>query len=832
MKIFISTLSLFLFFSSLVFGQGIVGKVTNQTQEPLAFVNIYIKTLETGTTTNAKGEYYFVVQPGEYEVIFSSLGYQSFSQVVRIDNEEVTLNVTLQPDDIQLNEVVIKASKKNPAYEIIRKVIANKEKHLKSAKNYRCEVYLKASEILDEKERKKPKTPKKEGVTLGLDGIPVDPFESAPNSSDKELKNINLTEIQMTLNFKAPDLYKEERTAYKSYGDKTGLFIPSFEENDFNIYRGLLPLKGIAETPVISPLNKTAILSYKYKLEAQTIENGQVVYKIKVQPRKTGNSTCSGYLYVNDGLWNINRFELDFYKGGLKIYDAFRLTQVYIDKGNDTWAVNRQLFHYEEKQGRFKTFKGTTTIFYSKREYDFPFPPKFFGNEVATTSQEAYERDSVYWKNIRPTALTKKEAKMVSYRDSLQAVLTSKPYLDSVDAAFNKITLGEVLWHGIGFQNHEKKKRVYIGSLTGGLEFELIGGLRVALPYTSYFKKWKNERYVYVGGWVNMGLRNQDFQGTVSADFRYDPFHQGFLNIRLGRAFYSINPDDAYLNQLKVSNYILNDRLTLWHNRELFNGFFFRTRFDFSDRQSIQNFDSRTFINDWIDDESTAIEFEDYQAFITEFRLSYTPKQRYMREPYRKVILGSNYPTFSFTYKKGWNRIFSSDIDFDYIEGAIGQNLILGILGESKYTLKAGRFINTKDLRYVDLRRFRQSDPYLYSDPLSSFQLLDTSLIANGWFFEAHHIHHFNGALINNIPFIKHLKLRAVAGAGFLWVKDDNYRHEELFAGVERIFKIGKRRRLRIGLFGVVASSNQTGVNTGFKISFDIIDTWKRDWSY
>jgi hypothetical protein len=203
-----------------------------------------------------------------------------------------------------------------------------------------------------------------------------------------------------------------------------------------------------------------------------------------------------------------------------------------------------------------------------------------------------------------------------------------------------------------------------------------------------------------------------------------------------------------------------------------------------------------------------------------------------MREPYQKVILGSNYPTFLVNHKKGWNKIGGSDIDFDYIDFGIDHSLLLGTLGNSRYTLTAGKFVNTRDLRYVDLKRMRQSDPYLYSDPMHSFQLLDTSLVATDWFIEGHYLHHFNGAMINNLPLIKKLKLRTVAGAGFMWIKESNYRHEEMFGGIERIFKIGARRRLKIGVYGVLAQSNYSAPTTDWKISFDVIDTWKRDWSY
>jgi hypothetical protein len=120
----------------------------------------------------------------------------------------------------------------------------------------------------------------------------------------------------------------------------------------------------------------------------------------------------------------------------------------------------------------------------------------------------------------------------------------------------------------------------------------------------------------------------------------------------------------------------------------------------------------------------------------------------------------------------------------------------------------------------------------LYSDPLHSFQLLDTSLSATNLFLEAHYIHHFNGAMINNLPLIKLTKIRTVAGAGVMWIKESNYRYQEVFGGVERVFKLGARRRLRLGVYGVLSQANQLPPRSGFKVSFDIIDSWKREWSY
>jgi hypothetical protein len=635
--------------------------------------------------------------------------------------------------------------------------------------------------------------------------------------------------MNLVLNYRYPDQYKEERTGYKAYGTKDGLFVPVFSEADFNFYYNLVDLKGIAEVPVISPVSRFAILSYKYKLEETTREGGRFVYKIRVTPRKTGDATCRGYVYVNDSIWNINRLELSLDKGGLKFYDAFTIRQTYRQVEEGLWIPGRQEFDYETKAGG-RAFRGNTVWVYNDYRKDYPFPPRFFGNEVSVITKEAYERDSTYWNRTRAEPLTLEQQKVILYRDSVEAVHKSKAYLDSLEASYNKITVGEVLYHGLGFRKEATKRHLYLSPLLGLINFEVAGGFRLG-PYVSYFRKFNSGRMINTSAHLSLGLKNRDWNGSLSVWFRYDPYRLGDVSVRVGRSFYSVNSFDAYLNQLRISNYILHKHVDVFHRIELFNGFYLSTELGFHDRHSLANYDNTSILNRVID-ETAPLAFENYQALISTLKLAYTPGQKFMTEPNQKVVLGSKYPTFSVSHRRGWKGLLTSDVHFDYLEAAMEQNLQLGTLGNSRYALMVGKFVNTRDLPFIDLKRFRQSDPYLYSDPLHSFQLLDTAMSTTNTFFEAHYIHHFNGAMINNLPLIKKTKLRTVAGAGAMWLQENGYRHAEVFGGVERIFKLGARRRLRLGVYGVVSQSNQYAPRTGYKISFDIIDTWKRDWSY
>jgi hypothetical protein len=193
--------------------------------------------------------------------------------------------------------------------------------------------------------------------------------------------------------------------------------------------------------------------------------------------------------------------------------------------------------------------------------------------------------------------------------------------------------------------------------------------------------------------------------------------------------------------------------------------------------------------------------------------------------------LGSKFPTFSFYYRKGWNGLFGSDIDFDYIELGIEQQFKLGTLGTSNYRIASGTFINTNDLRFIDYKYQRRGDPFLYSNPLYSYQLIPETFPTLGWYIESHYLHHFNGAIINNLPVIKKLKIFSVAGAGVMYDFVSNYQYSELFVGIEKTFFI-LRRRFRFGVYGVAAQSSNGLLNPQLKFSIEQFNNRENKWRF
>ena len=70
-----------------------------------------------------------------------------------------------------------------------------------------------------------------------------------------------------------------------------------------------------------------------------------------------------------------------------------------------------------------------------------------------------------------------------------------------------------------------------------------------------------------------------------------------------------------------------------------------------------------------------------------------------------------------------------------------------------------------------------------------------------------------------------------VAGTGVLYVPEFNWQHFELLGGLERNFKLSKRR-LRIGIYGVLSDGNKIDPTPTWKVSFAILNNRNLKWNF
>lgn len=814
-------LTVLLFLSQLLSAQQfrLSGRVTNNKLEPLALVSIKLKNSPYGTLSKEDGTYELRLDEGNYEIVISMIGFKP--QVIDlVMNKNFTQNIILESEEKNLGEVVVKGKSRDRSEEIIRNVIRHKDELLDASGPYSCNVYIKATQ--EDSSTRKVKRPKKP--------VPDSLRKIDPNA---DLKGMAMAEISLRYDRENAARIKEERSGVVKRGNPESLFFLSLTEADFNLYNNLLKSRVLSEVPFLSPVSYSGLAAYKYKMLHIKKEGPRTYYTISIKPRQLSNVTVEGEITIMDSAWVVlhSKFSLPNYH--IPEYDFFEVEQDYGFVNDIAWMITRQQFRYYAKSNKAKV-SGETVAAYREFELNRSFPKKYFGTEVSSTAKEAYERDSSFWQQTRTEPLTPKEIRFIHYRDSIYRVTTSKAYLDSVDRKTNEVTWKKLLLFGQTKFNREKERTWHFPTIPSIYQPFQFGGGRAQLG-VFYNKIYKSRKTLSIRPWISYGFRNRDINGGIDINRMYNPFNRGYFNIDISRDFQYIFEGDAWINMIKRNNFYLDNSIGISHGLEIANGLFLKTGAELAMRRSLAGYKTNRKIDSLFDDildDNRAVAFDPYNAFYGEIRLSYTPWQKYIREPREKIILGSKWPTFYVEWRKGIPNVFKSIVDFDYLEFGIEQELKLGVTGVSKYKILSGSFPNTRDLRMIDYKFQRRGDPILFMNPNEAFQSLDSTFPVFKRFYQGHYVHEFNGAIINKIPFLKKLNLREIAGGGFLIAPERNLRYAEVFIGLERVFKwpFDPLMKFKMGIYLIGSGSNQFRNPIQFKIGFTSWDKKRNKW--
>jgi hypothetical protein len=831
-KIFLLSLFVLLSAGFLCAQQTLTGTVTDEKNNPIPFARVYVKnSADLRVEANVHGVYEMRLFEGEYFLVFTATGYEDREAYVTISKGGALRDIQLFPADVKaLDNVVVSAQKSNPGRDIMLQVVKIRDRINPWNYPHTVDVYIKASEKITptgKGKKNKQEAADADGNKLPSD-TPADPFEAEKQKELDKVKGMNLVEIQLQRNFAPPGQVREYRNAYTKRGTDQRLYYTTTVKSNFNFFQNLMHLDDLHQSPVSSPISGPGIMSYKYRLEDQYLENGQLIDKIRIIPRNIATTTLSGYIYVIDSLWLVQKLELTMQKGNLLAYDYFTIQQTFDHPGDTMCVLTSQTLIYGNKfQDEISECRTAAT--FSNYVFNPQFSNKFFGNELSETRQEAYTRDSTFWSSTRTVELSSEEKRYILLKDSIRDRLNRVEYLDSIDKVFNKVTFWKVAWFGVDHRNRERKTQWGIQSVAGSVQPIYIAGPRIS-PGFNFFKKWEDQRSFDFASDISIGLLNSDVKGSLWGRYLYDPFHFGTIGASFSHDFDVIRSYDAITQIYKRDNFIQTTELSVSHDREYLNGLYINPSFSFSERRDVTQYEFVTLLDSVLANNSPT-KFQSYQAAIFSVTVSYVPGQKFMREPNRKVVLGSKWPTFYMFYEKGIPKLFGSDVNHDYLLLGIRQTFKIGTLGTSNYNLMSGKFLNAKQLKDADFKYQRRSDPIWFSNPLYSFQDQDSSLPSRKIYYEGHFIHHENGALLNKIPFMKKTGIGLVVGVGALYVKEYNWQHYEALAGLERNFKIFKQR-LRIGVYGVLSDGNHIAPTTTWKVSFAFLNYRNMKWNF
>lgn len=790
------------------------GRVIDKTGSALPFTTLYIQNTTRGTTTNIEGYYSIDLPAAEYSMVFQYVGFKTKIQKVLLTDEDVVLDITLEQEALHLQEVVIVSDQEDPAYAVIRSAIGKRKFHKEEVNAYKCQVYIKGLQTLDERPDK----------LFGF-AVPID------------TGIVYLSESISELSFQKPDKIREVMISSKVSGSNSAFSYNQGSQMLVSFYDNLLQADGLSERGFVSPIANNALLFYDYKLEGVIQEGDLLINKIKVIPKRKNDPVFSGYMYIIEDSWRIHSVDVTLTKEHqIEFINKLNIHQVFAPVEHGIWMMISQKFsfsldvfgfkgkgtfigihsNYDIEQNPSQTIEPTANeaetidlaeILPEDSTFKELFPKKYFSNEILSIQKQANKRDDSYWDTVRPIPLTTIEIKDYHKKDSLQTIFKSKPYKDSIDQITNKISLANVLFSGYLFQRSFKEKYFRFEPIIEDIQYNTVEGLVLNLK-SVYSKSKENILQYQITPELRYGFSSKKLYYRLRAETFYNAHKFSRASIRAGRFVSQFNPQNPISPIINTAETLLNRRnyLKLYektyigfgHQSELVNGILLTSRLEYAQRRSLDNAASFSFFrrddrdftpNVPQNNENNEVAFDTHNALTVDINIKIRFKQQYVTRPDRKFVMFSKYPRLAIYYRKGLP-VIGSDVDFDELIVNVRDEVSFGLFGKGNYSASAGVFLNKNKIFFPDFRHFNGNRTILGQFRTSNFQLLDyyNFSTTDSWIM-GHYAHHFNGFLINKLPFLRKSKVQAVASSHFLYTKASKT-YFEYGLGIEHILKV------------------------------------------
>jgi Family of unknown function (DUF5686)/CarboxypepD_reg-like domain len=778
----------FLFASTSVFAFTLSGRITTVVGEGIPFCAVYVKGTTKGTTSNADGYYSLDLTSGKYQIVFQVMGYAQKVIELEIAGADKNVPVQLVATSIEMKEAVV-TNEEDPAYPIMRKAIKKRKYYLEQVEAYSCDVYIKGLQRVTEHPEK-------------IMGIEVDPQDEIDSLSGI----VYLSESVSKYNFQQPDRIKEEMISSKVSGDNQAFSYNRASDMMFNFYENLIEIEDLSERGFVSPVASNALFFYEYRYAGTIYENDSVINKIEVIPKRKADPCFRGFIYIMDNSWRIHSTELYLTKDAqIDFVDTLLINQTFVPVDKDVWMVftNRFVFQFG-----FMGLKGDGVFIGVNSNYVLnpDYPKKFFDNEEMHVTDDANKKDSVYWEATRPVPLTFDEARDYHRRDSIMRLRNSEAYMDSVDRMSNRPQFLDIVFEGYTFNNSFKRFSCGVSPLVRALNFNTVQGVRTALDLT-IFKSWANYKYFSVQPEISYGFGDKRFYSDAEIVWYYNPVKFRRLTVAGGAATSQFNtrePMPPFLNTvytlLQKQNYMKIYARSYGNAQwfgEIRNGLYVSAEAEYAQRKPLWNtspyywleYRDRHFTsnNPLAPNDFVNPAFEAHKALDLNVQVLIRFKQKYYTRPNLKIILGSKYPTFGIQYRKGVAGVLGSSTNYDFIKFSVRDNVNLKLVGKFFYYFGAGKFIQKKNLPFVDYYHFIGNQTIWSNFPQQGFQLLDYyTYSTNNWYLEAHTEHRFGGFILNKIPLIRRLKMTETIGANWL-MTDKLPSYYEIFFGADKL---------------------------------------------
>ena len=542
---------------------------------------------------------------------------------------------------------------------------------------------------------------------------------------DKHPDN-QLFELDAQSNYQAPNHYQNRIKAFQTSRLSEGSHYQElFAFINMNIYA-----PTIYDKEIITPLSPEADKYYAFRLEGSELVEGRLLHRIRFTPRKWSQKLLSGELQVVDSLWTVDRILM---KGRASLEDFEIDMRFSREESQQLLPVQADLRMQFEAIGNQIITELHAALRYQEVIYNTSFEE---GDHLSLDETRYYTvagdslrliTDSSYWASRRDKPLSTTE----------QALYNETPTIEQIDSSLinHYAQLGQRLTSTVN-RDYKSVRMQYSGlfnplQLSYGSEHGVTYKQELRLSHT-----YARDRQLRFHPEVGILFRSKQLRIKATTDWEYKPERRGMLRLTLANdnqefpseVIQLISEKLQLTEKVKDFNFKELD-LPYYHHYyadlsnqiELFNGLTFFGGIAYHLRTPVQKERERTLIK--------LKNANDFEPFIG---LTYTPRQHYWMDGYRKEYLYSAFPTFRLELGKGIYGVMGSHSDYWRLETGLNQTLRLGLSERLSYNFSSGFYFETRYNYFANFRYFaKQYFPEPWRDRFGGI----FHLLSSDWYY-------------------------------------------------------------------------------------------------
>ena len=748
-----------------VSAQNIQGVVTDSlTNEPIPYLSVFYEGKGVGSITDNDGNYKVETRKGWNKLTFSAVGY--VTKVVNIiPGVTKNLNVRMRPDDIMLDEVVVKpkrekySRKNNPAVELMKKVIAHKKNNKLSENDYyQYNKYQK--------------------ITMSLNDVTPEMLEKGMYKKMPFLKDqIELCEetnkfilpisVDETASQKIYRKHpKSEKTIIKGMSSTgvnelfaTGDMLSTVLKDvftDVNIYDNDIRL---LQYPFISPISSSdAISFYKFYIMDTTFVDKDKCFHLTFVPNNSQDFGFTGHLYVlADSSYTVKKCTMNLpKKSGVNFVDNMDIIQEFEQLPNGEWVLKTDDMIVEMTLMKImQGFQIRRTTRYSDYAFD-ELPQQLFKRKGAEIKEaDAMMRGDDFWNQYRPVPLTQTESSM----DMLVKRLEQMPgfkYVIFVLKAFieNFVETG----------TKEHPSKVDIGPVNTMISNNYIDGLRLRMSAQTTANL---NPHLFFKGYYAYGFKDHrsKYMGEVEYSFNkkeYLPREFPKNSITFSYQYDVMSPTDKFLKTDKDNVFVSFKTSTvdqMSYVRNIALKYENETQFGLKTTVEVKHSTDEptgglAYITN--DDQKTLV--PEIQTMEASLAFRYAPGETFVNTKQRRIPVSFDAPVFTLSHTAGFKGVLGGEYNYNLTEIGLYKRFWFSSWGKIDMFVKGGAQWNKVPFPLLimpaaNLSYILQRETFNLNDRYAS---LDVS-----W--------DLNGKIFNRIPLLKKLKWREAIGFKMLY---------------------------------------------------------------